>query len=167
MIRHGHYLGYDTDGCRCLRCRAAHARYMVHWRANGSTGYDDPDRVSAHIERLIGSGWTVRTIAAEVGLAKSTVHYWRTGETRPSRRLSRRVLELTPKSFCEDCGDESLAGGRWCHSCFYSRSKPVSLSGHGTDAGYTRHRRNGTDPCDACRDAHTVANAERAERRAS
>lgn len=52
------------------------------------------------------------------------------------------------------------------------RKRPSSrakVAACGTDAGYSRHRKNGEDACDACKKAHTDyerARAYRASRRA-
>lgn len=35
----------------------------------------------------------------------------------------------------------------------------------GTEAAYRRHKRNGDDKCDACRDAHAAYEREQYERR--
>jgi hypothetical protein len=64
---------------------------------------------------------------------------------------------------CEDCGEDSLAGGRWCLTCFHRRSTPAPRTGHGTEAGYTAHRRAGTTPCQSCRDAHAAYSRYRQE----
>ena len=44
-----------------------------------------------------------------------------------------------------------------------ARATPRTPTGCGTDAGYTAHRRAGETPCQACREAHTAANASRQE----
>ena len=45
------------------------------------------------------------------------------------------------------------------------RKPPEPLQECGTNAGWTRHRRNNQDPCEPCREAHNAAN--RAYRRAA
>ena len=62
---------------------------------------------------------------------------------------------------CEECGEASLAGGRWCLRCFQAHAAPRKPTGCGTDAGYAAHRRADTDPCSSCREAHATANAQR------
>lgn len=91
----------------------------------------------------------------------------------PHSHLPRRVTPAavavpqanTPgRRGCQDCGAPPLAGGRWCLPCFQSRANPKAPTGCGTDAGYAAHRRAGTDPCQACRDAHANRNLARPSR---
>ncbi len=93
---------------------------------------------------------------------------WSAGQIVPRGRRSRHdsgpppvvpleALHPGPVDGCEDCGAEAFGGGRWCWHCFSARANPKRPTGCGTDAGYTRHRRAGQAPCQACRDAHTTA----------
>lgn len=71
------------------------------------------------------------------------------------RRLQAFADEL--ESRCEDCDRPAWQDGRWCWDHFKARAKAPVATGCGTDAGYTRHRREGTEPCQACREGHTLA----------
>lgn len=63
---------------------------------------------------------------------------------------------------CEDCGADSLSGGRWCLRCFQThhtdrRAAPSWSIRCGSSAGYHRHARAGERPCEECREARTAA----------
>lgn len=82
---------------------------------------------------------------------------------RTKTKTSTRDQIMAAPVPCADCDGWAMAGGRWCFGCYRDRANPRSLRGCGTPSGYQRHRRNGTTPCDACRQAHAAAVAMRRE----
>lgn len=94
--------------------------------------------------------------------------------------VHRREIAAAAKAICERCPEQAdcLNGARarreehgiWGGADFsdeerdqrrQQRSKPIR---HGTEAGYTRHRRNGED-CPLCREAHARYVSGRASRK--
>lgn len=102
---------------------------------------------------------TWQNIATAAGLGREAVrqmHVARRVRLGTYRALQR--LEAGFRVSCEDCGAPPLNGGRWCLRCFQAHASPPEpvRRGCGTQAGYTAHRRAGTTPCRACKDAHTA-----------
>lgn len=79
------------------------------------------------------------------------------GRYRDTVALHARVCRIGVA--CQDCGAEPMAAGRWCWPCYraHAQPRPFRSTGCGTPAGYTAHRRAGTEPCQACRTAHSQA----------
>jgi hypothetical protein len=128
-------------------------------------------------------GQSGRVSAGNARKIEELYRRWKAGEIAPYGKWSRHRdgpppvtpretgLHLEPgerrgavvRVDCEDCGERSLAGGRWCWPCFKARASGAPDTGCGTDAGYAAHRRRGEDPCVRCRDAHASATRERRE----
>lgn len=83
-----------------------------------------------------------------------------------------RIQARVAQDICRACDvkDECLAHARrrripagvWGGVLRNQQSPGESLDAvHGTDGSYTRHIRQGEIPCRACRQAHSVARAER------
>lgn len=64
---------------------------------------------------------------------------------------------------CPNCGDLIRRSGNGSTGALSTHLKACLDGQHGTRGGYLRHRRQGEDACQDCKDAHTEY--ERAQRR--
>lgn len=108
-MNHGTTTGYK-QGCRCAPCKAAASRYrkMYRYRAgeekrNGVLVYPRPqtvplDRVCAHLDTLVASGWRITDIAAEAGCGRNYLWNLRGGKLIKRIRLDTeaRILAVQP-----------------------------------------------------------------------
>ena len=147
--------GY-RNGCRCETCRRDAVRSV---KRNRLRPQSRPASVGADAVRaLLDRGMTVAAIARASGLSRQTLDRWLAGNGTARQPSINTVLAVEPPPpRCEDCEAAAYGGGRWCWDHYSARAKRAPSTGCGTDAGYTRHRRAGTEPCQACRDAHSLA----------
>lgn len=108
-MNHGTTTGYKQK-CRCDACKAAASRYrkMYRYRAgeekrNGVLVYPRPqtvplDRVCAHLDALVASGWRITDIAAEAGCGRNYLWNLRGGKLIKRIRLDTeaRILAVQP-----------------------------------------------------------------------
>lgn len=105
---HGTANGYRVEGCRCSRCRAAHARATQVYRlalAEGTHRPDvDADHVRRHVQQLRAAGLTLKVIAeladVSVGLLTGLL-YGKPSQGRPPTPKMRpanadRLLAVKP-----------------------------------------------------------------------
>lgn len=76
--------------------------------------------------RLVGEGATFRAVAAELGVAPSTVYRWLNPEYAERHRATSRAWKQRQRGTCDHCGGETKFDGRVvrdiCGAC--SRSDP-------------------------------------------
>lgn len=150
--------GY-RNGCRCETCRQDAVRSV---KRNRHRPQSRPAKAGADaVQQLVDQGMTVAAIAREAGLTRGTLDRWLKGKGTARQPSIDKVLAVEPPAppvpTCEDCDEPGWDGGRWCWTHYSARAKRTPATGCGTDAGYTRHRRAGTEACQACRDAHHQA----------
>lgn len=114
-------------------------------------------------------GWSYRELSSRAGFVESYLidmrrHHAKRVRVGVWRTLRRFVDDRDLQAVvCQDCGGPSWAGGLRCRDCYAAAATPSAFrwNGCGSDAGYTRHRRAGETPCDACRAAHAQAHSVR------
>lgn len=89
---HSRYSG----GCRCPACTAAHADYLVHWRAGRIAARVDTTAVRAHLQRLVASGLVLGYLADEAGVPRRTVYGLWHGRPRTAPATAAALLALRP-----------------------------------------------------------------------
>lgn len=95
-VRHGHYLGYVADGCRCDQCRRAWYRYdkrVRHDRATGSPHTIPALGTHRRLQALMAAGWNAALLAREAGRAERWVSNI-LARQRVNRTTARRVIDL-------------------------------------------------------------------------
>jgi hypothetical protein len=84
--RHGHYLGYVNDKCRCDQCREAWRAYQakrsrdIAYRGREVTERVNPDRARRHILKLRDRGIGARTVEAATGISSFSIFKIAAGE---------------------------------------------------------------------------------------
>ena len=114
-IAHGTRLKYKA-GCRCLRCRAANARYeadRIQARAAGSwNGLVAAEASRRHILRLSRQGVGRRAIAAASDVAERTISRIRSGKQSKLRKSTEeRILAISNQALSD--GTLIRAGITW------------------------------------------------------
>lgn len=126
--------GAYNRGCRCDDCREANRRRK---RDEYQPRTVPAVPVVRHLTGLIRAGMSRRQIAARSALPYTTVAYvLRSGDNgRVFPETADALLAVKVdhvggiyRPTCEECGDPSLAGGRWCLMCFNARSLPQTKS---------------------------------------
>ncbi len=111
---HGRATRYRDHGCRCEDCTRAATRqlkaYRVATRADHKGRPTVPMRVPIgpirdHIAALLASGWTRRTLAAEVGVSHDHMHWIITGPSRSMHRTRAAVILAVPPLPVDDAPD--------------------------------------------------------------
>lgn len=86
--------------CRCEACRAAYRRQAKEEalrRHRGIPAYENGAVVTAHIEKLLASGWTSQSIADTAEVSVRSVWNWRNGSySGVQHSQATRVLALRP-----------------------------------------------------------------------
>ncbi len=86
-----------SAGCRCPACTAAHADYLVDWRAGRIAGRVDAAAVRAHLQRLVASGLVLGYLADEAGVPRRTVYgLWHGRRPRTAPATAAALLALRP-----------------------------------------------------------------------
>lgn len=164
--------GY-RKGCRCETCRAE--AVLAVKRSRHRPRSLPAEQAAAAVRRLLDAGMTVADVARVAGMGRCAIDGWLHGSTARAFQTSYdKILAVEPPSAtavepdtptCEECGEPSLAGGRWCWPCYQGHANPRPLrrdAGCGSEAGYQRHIRAGTEPCRSCRSANAEAKGRRA-----
>lgn len=103
--RHGTYLAYQRDGCRCDPCRLAGSRaakLSAYRTATGTHSYVDAARARAHVTLLLRT-LTVGQVEARSGLDRTAVRLLIGG--LPGRPASRRIKRATEAALLAVRGD--------------------------------------------------------------
>jgi len=159
-------LAFDGHPVGASQVSATKARRQV---AEMIAGGFTPTELARYVTGTVTAKSTVvtglgRRVTAQRADSIADLHArWKDGEVVPRGR--RNPHEYGPASpvpatvpqGCEECGADTFGGGRWCWNHYSSRARRAPARGCGTDAGYTAHRRAGTEPCPACREAHHQA----------
>lgn len=105
---HGTANGYRVDGCRCARCRAAHAKAIQAYRLAIEEGTHRPDvaagPVREHVNDLRAAGMKVASIAGRAGVSVGMLNdllYGKPSQGRPPTPKMRpgnadRLLAVQP-----------------------------------------------------------------------
>jgi len=80
-IRHGTRTGYGYHGCKCDRCKAAHAQYNREYK-EGLRRWTDATPAGDHINALRAEGWTLAGLARHTGYHVQTLRNIAMGKTR-------------------------------------------------------------------------------------
>jgi hypothetical protein len=96
--RHGTFLGYIADRCRCTPCTDANSAYADNRRRNiaygrWGKGFTDAEPVREHVTRLRSHGMGLNSIAVAAGVSKGSLARLIYGEKGgpPSRQITVRV----------------------------------------------------------------------------
>lgn len=147
----------DATKTRPVPASAARRIMSVEWATLPDTALVWARFALEHIDRIHAAGGTNADVARRLGWTGWPGNRWPRDRVRIGHV---RVLQAYADDLdgrCEDCDQPGWGGGRWCWTHYSARAKRAPARGCGTDAGYTAHRREGTDPCPACREAHHQA----------
>jgi hypothetical protein len=77
----------------------------------------DLTEVREHITRLRAAGMEYAQIDKAAGLPSRRTYAWHNGRNQRAYAESVNAVLSVPVP-CVDCGEPSLANGRWCYDCF-------------------------------------------------
>lgn len=95
MTPHGSRTRYSLHGCRCTRCRAAHAEYERR-RRSGVRLSVPSGAVRAHLQALLEDGWGLTQLADHVGYDRSTLRHIVSGRRQWTAHLTAADILSVP-----------------------------------------------------------------------
>ena len=95
--RHGTYLGYQVDGCRCRPCTNAAVTWDAHWRLRSARGqvWTDATDVTAAIAGLVDAGVTPSALATAAATSGDNAARALSGTGRIATRIADRIVAVT------------------------------------------------------------------------
>lgn len=119
--------GYRT-GCRCATCRCDAVRAVTRNRLHPQAR--PLEAGLAALERLTDADMTIPQVADAAGIGSACLYTWRNATVSSCLQSTIDKLDAVqpPPATCEDCGDLSWGGGRWCQPCFDARTLPATPS---------------------------------------
>lgn len=94
---HGTRTRYSLNGCRCDRCRSAHAAYERDRKA-GLRRSVPSGVVRAHLEQLLADGWTLHGLAAHTGYDRTNLRHILSGRRQWTASLTAEDILSVPVS---------------------------------------------------------------------
>lgn len=107
---HGTRACYVHDRCRCLPCAAAASRYettRTRRNAYGRSNIVDSAPVRLHLQQLAGAGLGRRQIAAQSGVAASSIQKIQSGRDRIQKITAAKILAV-PLPLLDDLAPHAL-----------------------------------------------------------